>query len=164
MLTGLLFAVSGFFSPARSAILPDIASPRELGTANALGAVTWSVMLALGAMIGGLTTGLFGIYTALIVDALTFLVSAGFLLGINLPGASSATAGARTRSGQSALRYMLQHPDILFIAMHKASIAAVWNLYILGQICSNIAAEPSVVTLPASTLIASEAHQRQRSG
>ena len=127
MLTGLLFAVSGFFSPARSAILPDIASPRELGTANALGAVTWSVMLALGAMIGGLTTGLFGIYTALIVDALTFLVSAGFLLGINLPGASSATAGARTRSGQSALRYMLQHPDILFIAMHKASIALLMS-------------------------------------
>ena len=127
MLTGILFAVSGFFSPARSAILPDIASPRELGTANALGAVTWSVMLALGAMIGGLTTGLFGIYTALIVDALTFLVSAGFLLGINLPGASSATAGARTRSGQSALRYMLQHPDILFIAMHKASIALLMS-------------------------------------
>lgn len=122
-LTGLLFAVSGFFTPARSAILPDVTSSRELGTANALGAATWSVMLALGAAIGGLTTGLFGIHTALIVDALTFLVSAGFLLGINLPDASSATTGARTRSGKSALRYLLQHPDILFIAMHKAAIA-----------------------------------------
>lgn len=59
-LTTLLFAVSGFFSPARSAILPDVTSPRELGTANALGAATWSVMLAIGAAIGGLTTGLFG--------------------------------------------------------------------------------------------------------
>lgn len=126
-LTGLLFAVSGFFSPARSAILPDITSPRELGTANALGAVTWSVMLAFGAMIGGLTTGIFGIYTALIVDGLTFLVSAGFLLGVNLPGASSATAGARTRSGQSALRYLLHYPDILFIAMHKAAIALLMS-------------------------------------
>ena len=63
-LTTLLFAVSGFFSPARSAILPDITSPQELGTANALGAATWSVMLAVGAMIGGLTTGLFGSQTA----------------------------------------------------------------------------------------------------
>ena len=58
-LTTLLFGVSGFFSPARSAILPDITSLRELGTANALGAASWSVMLALGAAIGGLTTGFF---------------------------------------------------------------------------------------------------------
>ena len=57
VLTTLLFGVSGFFSPARSAILPDITSTNELGTANALSATTWSIMLALGAAIGGFTAG-----------------------------------------------------------------------------------------------------------
>ncbi|MDE0555007.1 MAG: MFS transporter [Candidatus Poribacteria bacterium] len=122
-LTTLLFAVSGFFSPARSAILPDITSPQELGTANALGAATWSVMLAVGAMIGGLTTGLFGSQTAFIVDGLTFFVSAAFLLPIRLPGPPSAVPGTPARAKLSALRYMFQHLDILFIAMHKAAIA-----------------------------------------
>ena len=122
-LTTLLFAVSGFFSPARSAILPDITSPRELGTANTVGAATWSVMLAVGAMIGGLTTGLFGSQTAFIVDGLTFFVSGAFLLPIKLPGPPSAVPGTPARAKLSALRYMLQHPDILFIAMHKAGIA-----------------------------------------
>ena len=122
-LTTLLFAVSGFFSPARSAILPDITSARELGTANALGAATWSVMLAVGAMIGGLTTGLFGSQTAFIVDGLTFFISAAFLLPIKLPGPPSAAPGTPARTKRSALRYMFQHPDILFIAMHKAAIA-----------------------------------------
>lgn len=122
-LTTLLFAVSGFFSPARSAILPDITTSRELGTANALGAATWSVMLAVGAMIGGLTTGFFGSQTAFIVDGLTFFVSAAFLLPIKLPGPPSAVPGTPTRAKLSALRYMFQHPDILFIAMHKAAIA-----------------------------------------
>ena len=122
-LTTLLFAVSGFFSPARSAILPDITTSRELGTANALGAATWSVMLAVGAMIGGLTTGLFGSQTAFIVDGLTFFVSAAFLLPIKLPGPPSAVPGTPARAKLSALRYMFQHPDILFIAMHKAAIA-----------------------------------------
>ncbi len=122
-LTTLLFAVSGFFSPARSAILPDITSPQELGTANALGAATWSVMLAVGAMIGGLTTGLFGSQTAFIVDGLTFFVSAAFLLPIRLPGPPSAVPGTPARAKLSALRYMFQHPDILFIALHKAAIA-----------------------------------------
>ena len=122
-LTTLLFAVSGFFSPARSAILPDITSPRELGTANALGAATWSVMLALGAAIGGLTTGLFGSQTAFVIDGLTFALSAVFLFGIKLPRTSSETHGTPTRAKLSAFRYMRQHPDIFFISLHKAAIA-----------------------------------------
>ena len=122
-LTILLFAVSGFFSPARSAILPDVTAPHELGTANALGAATWSVMLALGAAIGGLTTGLFGSQTAFFIDGLTFALSAVFLFGIKLPESSSETHGAPARERRSAFRYMRQHPDIFFIAMHKAAIA-----------------------------------------
>ena len=122
-LTTLLFAVSGFFSPARSAILPDVTTPRELGTANALGAATWSVMLALGAAIGGLTTGLFGSQTAFVIDGLTFVLSAGFLLGIKLPDSSSTATEHQTRARFTALRYMRQHPDIFFIAIHKAAIA-----------------------------------------
>ena len=122
-LTTLLFAVSGFFTPARSAILPDVTSARELGTANTLGAATWSVMLAVGAAIGGLTTGFFGSQTAFVIDGLTFFVSAALLLQIKLPGPPSAAPGTPTRAKFTALRYMRQHPDILFIAMHKAAIA-----------------------------------------
>ena len=122
-LTTFLFAVSGFFTPARSAILPDITTPRELGTANALGAATWSVMLALGAAIGGITTGLFGSRTAFFIDGLTFALSAVFLFGIKLPGSASEARGTTARPKSSVFRYMRQHPDIFFIAMHKAAIA-----------------------------------------
>lgn len=122
-LTTLLFAVSGFFSPARSAILPDVTSPHELGTANALGAATWSVMLALGAAMGGLMTGLFGSQTAFFVDGLTFALSAVFLFGIRLPGSASEASETTARPKPSVFRYMRRHPDIFFIAMHKAAIA-----------------------------------------
>ena len=123
ILATLLFGVSGFFSPARSAILPDITSPRELGTANALSATTWSVMLAFGAAIGGITAGLFGVHTAFIIDGLTFFVSAGILLKIKLPKTFVSKAMINERSKFSALRYMSRHPDIFFIALHKAAIA-----------------------------------------
>ena len=126
-LTVLLFGVSGFFSPARSAILPDITSPQELGTANTLGAATWSVMLAVGAAIGGLTTGLFGSQTAFVIDGFTFAISAGLLLRIRLPRTSSETSGTPGHAKVRALRYMLQHPDILFIAMHKAAISLLMS-------------------------------------
>ena len=127
VLTVLLFGVSGFFSPARSAILPDITSPQELGTANTLGAASWSVMLAVGAAIGGLTTGLFGSQTAFVIDGFTFAISAGLLLKIRLPSSSSTAGGPSGGARLTALRYMLQHPDILIIAMHKAAISLLMS-------------------------------------
>ena len=63
MIYGLLLlqsALSAFFEPARSAILPDIVKPNELTAANALGAATWSAMLAIGSACGGLFTEFFG--------------------------------------------------------------------------------------------------------
>ena len=127
VLTVLLFGVSGFFSPARSAILPDITSPQELGTANTLGAASWSVMLAVGAAIGGLTTGLFGSQTAFVIDGFTFAISAGLLLKIRLPSSSSTGGEIPTRARFTALRYMLQHPDLLIIALHKAAISLLMS-------------------------------------
>ena len=122
-LATLLFAVSGFFSPARSAILPDITSPRELGAANAFGAATWAVMYGLGAAMGGLVTGLFGSQTAFIIDGLTFFISASILLKIKLSNPPSTTTGNPTyKQRLTVFRYMFRHPDVLFIAMHKAAI------------------------------------------
>ena len=126
-LTVLLFGVSGFFSPARSAILPDITSSQELGTANTLGAATWSVMLAVGAAIGGVTTGLFGSQTAFIIDGFTFAISAGLLFKIRLPASPHTPGETQTRARLTALRYMFQHPDILIIALHKAAISLLMS-------------------------------------
>ncbi|MDE0637819.1 MAG: MFS transporter [Candidatus Poribacteria bacterium] len=135
LLTMLLFGVSGFFSPARSAILPDITTRRELGTANALSATTWSVMLALGAAIGGFTAGLFGVHTAFIIDGFTFFVSAGILQQIKLPIRFTATTEIRGGSKWTTLRYMLRHPDIFFISLHKAAIALLLSSgYMVAQV------------------------------
>ena len=123
ILTTLLFGVSGFFSPARSAILPDITAHNELGTANALSATSWSVMLALGAAIGGFTAGFFGVYTAFVIDGITFLVSAALLTQIKLPLQFTSKTSLQERSRFSTLSYMTRHPDILFISLHKAAIA-----------------------------------------
>src|SRR4030042_6645905 len=51
-LTALQLAFSGFFYPARNAMLPDVVSRADIGSANALSSATWSVMLALGAAMG----------------------------------------------------------------------------------------------------------------
>lgn len=73
-------AFAGVFIPTRTAVIPQITSPHELPVAMALSGGTWSVMLAVGAALGGLTTAWIGITGALVVDAATFLVSAVFVL------------------------------------------------------------------------------------
>jgi len=126
-LTAVQMAMSGFFDPAHTAILPDISNPRELGAVNALSSATWSVMLALGAALGGLFSGTFGMYPAFVLDTFTFLLSALLLAQIRMP-ANLASAADRTVAaafGQylRGLRYLRAHLDVLVVALQKAVMA-----------------------------------------
>ncbi len=132
VLTAIQLAISGFFFPARNAILPDIVSRGELGAANALSSATWSVMLALGAALGGVVAGEWGIYPAFVVDALTFLLSAVFIWQIRYtwtPASGGGKADLRTfyRQYIEGLRYLGQHRDILIIALHKGAVALAFG-------------------------------------
>ena len=126
-LTAVQMAMSGFFDPAHTAILPDISNPRELGAVNALSSATWSVMLALGAALGGLFAGTFGMYPAFVLDTFTFLLSAVLLAQIRMPArlASAADRTVAAAFGQylRGLRYLRAHLDVLVVALQKAVMA-----------------------------------------
>lgn len=128
VLTALQLAVSGFFDPAKNAILPDVVAPKQLGAANALVSATWSMMLAFGAALGGLVAGLWGIHTAFVLDAFTFLLSAWFIarVGYRRPPAQTAkgkSIGDALHEYVEGLRYLWRERDILVIASQKGAIA-----------------------------------------
>ena len=85
VLTVLQLGFSTFFEPAKTAAIPSIVEDRELVAANAISSVTWSVMLTLGAAIGGVITDWFGTDVAFILDALTYLLSAVLIGSIRVP-------------------------------------------------------------------------------
>lgn len=128
-LTALQLGLSGFFFPARNAILPDIVSGRELGAANALSSATWSVMLAFGAALGGLAAGGWGVYPSFVIDAVTFLASALLIGQVTYTHRHSSDSGASVRAALgeyiSGLRYLWQHKDTMIIAWHKAAMALI---------------------------------------
>ncbi len=74
-----------FTDPARRASVPNLCAKEELKLANSLNGATWSVMLAVGAALGGYVSNRYGWRTAIIVDASTFLVSAALLTALPLP-------------------------------------------------------------------------------
>ena len=77
--------IGAVFQPAKSASIPNITTPRELLTANAISSATWSTMLAVGAALGGFATEWFGAETVFIIDSATYLVSAVFIYGTTIP-------------------------------------------------------------------------------
>src|SRR2546426_4536374 len=85
MLTVLQLAFSAFFEPAKTAAIPSIVSGRELLAANAIASVTWSVMLTLGAAIGGFVAGWFGTNAAFVLDSLSFVASALLIASVHFP-------------------------------------------------------------------------------
>ncbi len=133
LLTILQLAISGFFYPARNAILPEIVSRRELGAANALSSAIWSVMLALGAAVGGLVAGSWGIYPAFMIDAFTFLLSAVFIAQISYKPEAVAvdvasSLGAVTQDYLAGIQYLVKRFDLLVISLQKGA----WALFIGG--------------------------------
>ncbi len=129
-LTFVQLALSGLFFPTRNSILPDIVTKHELGAAIALGSATWSMMLALGAALGGVVAGYWGIYTAFIVDSATFVISGLLLSRIEyMPELKKHPAAQVIKNSLKeyleGLKYLKKHPDILFIALNKAAIYLV---------------------------------------
>lgn len=126
-LTAVQLGISGVFFPARNAILPDIVEEEELGTANAISSATWSVMLAVGAALGGLVAGGWGLYPAFVIDSLTFLLSAVLIAQVayrpeGLLSAEGAQVAEAVRQYVDGLRYLWQHPAIAALALSKGAM------------------------------------------
>ena len=85
-LTFLQSCGGAFFEPAYSALLPNLLPASGLSTANVWGAASWSITYALGSGLGGFATHLFGWKVVLLLDALTFLISASLVWRITVPG------------------------------------------------------------------------------
>jgi len=116
------FSVSAFFEPARTAILPSLVTgSRELLLANTLSSITWSAMLALGAALGGLVASIFGVATAITIDAASFLVSALFIYRIAAVPRVEVSVEGRTgwQDLVDGLAYVRHHPRTGIIASVK---------------------------------------------
>lgn len=131
VLTVLQLGFSTFFEPAKTAAIPSIVSNRELVAANAISSVTWSVMLTLGAAIGGLITGWLGTDVAFVLDSLTYLLSAALIAGVRLPRRPLREKGKLTigrvlgvTDTIEGARYVNHRPRVLALLLVKPA----WGL------------------------------------
>ena len=160
-LTLLEVALTGFFEPARSAILPSIVKKNHLVTANAISGATWSIMLTLGAALGGFVVSLFGVKVAFILDALTYLLSAWFIIKISYPNTKSEEPIKKNNSsGIKGLleggRYLISHPIVLALALLKSGMAIKGGIMTLIPLFANrLLADPAAVSVAVGIMFSS---------
>lgn len=137
------FLISSVFEPARNAIMPSVLYRHELVIGNTLSSITWSAMLAVGAITGGLVAELFGTQIALIIDALTFVLSAILVMTLVIPETPRSEIDAPPRPSQDkskrsfadGLRYLRHHPEAasaLFVKAGQSVTSADTLLIIYG--------------------------------
>lgn len=81
----LQMGVTIFFESARSASVPNTLPREDLHAAYTLTSVTWSVMLSVGAVAGGLLLPLIGTEGVFVLDAASYVLSALLLRHLALP-------------------------------------------------------------------------------
>ena len=125
-LSALLMFASPFFTSGRSAILPTIASQKELHTANSLTQTTQWTTLTIGAFLGGASVTQFGYEWAFVFNALSFFFSALCISRLHVPGGSFRAERRDLTETEvvrpwheyiEGLRYMRASPLILGIGL-----------------------------------------------
>jgi len=154
-------ALTGFFEPARSAIIPSIVKKSHLVTANAISGATWSIMLTLGAALGGFVVSLFGVKVAFILDALTYLLSAWFIIKIPYPNTKSGeTIKKNNSSGIKGLaegvRYLISRPIVLALTLLKSGMAIKGGIMTLVPLFANrLWSDPAAVSMAVGIMFSS---------
>ncbi len=134
--------IGAIFIPARSASIPNVTAPRELLTANALMAATWSTLLAVGSAAGGFAADLLGLGAVFVIDSLSYCVSAAILIRAVIPQSTERPpSGSLVKTALGGIlsgwRYVLGHPHIARAMLVKpawgfAGSALVYMLALLG--------------------------------
>lgn len=131
------FTLSAVFEPGQAALVPSLVVPRDLNRANTILSTTWSVMLAFGAVLGGIVGAVFGASTAYIIDAVTFVLAGVLIMRVQLnPAAVEAQAKRQAeeqgqtipdRSFNEIFRYLRREPSKIAPLMVKGG-SSVGNM------------------------------------
>jgi len=132
----VLAAIGAPFAPARDALVARIAPADALVTANGLLQVSFRAAFFVGPLLLAPLLAMASMPVVLILDALTFAVSAATLTAIDVPPASRARARLGLRddlgAGLAALR---REPDVLLvIATFVLALAAASGFLTVGVI------------------------------
>jgi MFS family permease len=117
----LVFSVTCFFSPAKSAIIPNLVKKRELLAANSLSNITRLIAMIGGVTAGGIIVAWTGTKMSFYLDSLSFLLSGLAILAIRIkedppPEESKVGIGRVARELMAGLNFIRKKKRVKFVA------------------------------------------------
>lgn len=85
VLTAVQMMLSAVFEPAKTSSIPNVTTEENLTNANIISTASWSIIFTTGMAIGGFATEWLGTDNVLILDALTYVISAWFVYRAAIP-------------------------------------------------------------------------------
>ncbi len=126
VLASILNLGSAVFTPVYKALIPEMVGQKRYPRALALGSVAYDTANIMGPALAGLLIALIGFRGGFVVDAFTFLLSAGLIFGLpriaNNAGSPSGSAKKNTTLSHG-LTAMLKQPPLrrsLFLALQTS--------------------------------------------
>lgn len=118
-----------FFNTAEFAAMPNLVGEQDLVAANGRLQASYSAATVVGPLLAGVLVALVPVYAVLLVDALSFLLSALAITAINT-SFNSETGDRKKRDTfrrdvAEGLRYVLAHPVLRSVALMMALINCV---------------------------------------
>jgi predicted MFS family arabinose efflux permease len=80
-----LVLFSALFSPARTAVIPQLVQPKHVMAANALEQSVFGLVMTLGSALGGIVTAAVGTNAAFMINSVSFLISGLICMSIHFP-------------------------------------------------------------------------------
>ena len=117
----LVFSVTCFFSPAKSAIIPNLVKKRELLAANSLSNITRLIAMVGGVTAGGIIVAWTGTKMSFYLDSVSFLLSGLAILAIRIkedlpPEESKVGIGRVAKELMAGLNFIRKKKRVKFVA------------------------------------------------
>ncbi|NMO49774.1 MFS transporter [Actinoplanes sp. TBRC 11911] len=142
------------FTPAGRSLLPDLVGRDRLGEANARLAVGVNTGLAAGPALGGVLLSVAGLTPTLLLDVLSFLVSAALVAGLRPLARRGATTAqplrAVLRDGLGVVRTNQVVRAVAFGFLLMVTFAALDNVALVPLVQDGLGAGPVAVGLLTS--------------
>ncbi len=132
--------LSTFFGPARQATIAAVVPQDDLLAANSLSQLSFQLSKIFGPVLGGLLVAAIGPWSAFIVDAVTFLISAAFIVqlptlvpAIQIKGETEEQAPSFWREFLEGLSYLIHRRSLfLAVASNSAAMLIIFTFDSLG--------------------------------
>jgi len=116
---------AALFTPVYKALIPDVVGDKQYPRALALGSVAYDTANILGPALAGLLIAWVGFRGGFLVDALTFILSAGLILGLPRTATATTKSSGKTKStslghGISAMLKRAPLRQSLFLALQTS--------------------------------------------